>query len=78
LALKRPVRKDLGMTGEITLTSKILPVGGIKEKIIAARRSGLQYVCLPEDNRKDYDELEDYGKLCFFFFFLFSQHLDVE
>lgn len=57
LALNKPIRQNTAMTGEISLTGKVLPVGGIKEKIIAAKRSGVDCVLLPEENRKDYDEL---------------------
>ncbi|MGN1349423.1 MAG: endopeptidase La [Anaerovoracaceae bacterium] len=52
-----PVRKDLAMTGEITLRGNVLPVGGIKEKMIAAHRAGVKVVLLPEENLKDLDEL---------------------
>ena len=62
LALDRPVRPDLAMTGELSLTGKVLPVGGIKEKTIAARRSGVQCILLPEGNKRDYEELPDYLK----------------
>ncbi|XP_035446991.2 lon protease homolog, mitochondrial isoform X2 [Spodoptera frugiperda] len=57
LALRRAVRPDLAMTGEISLTGRVLPVGGIKEKIIAAKRAGVSCVVLPEENRRDYDDL---------------------
>jgi ATP-dependent Lon protease len=56
------VQKDLGMTGEITLTGKVLPVGGIKEKLIAARRSKLKTLIFPKENFRDYDELPHYVK----------------
>jgi ATP-dependent Lon protease len=56
------VKKKLGMTGELTLTGRVLPIGGIKEKAIAARRSGLKTLVFPDDNRKDYEELPDYLK----------------
>ncbi|MBN3033963.1 MAG: endopeptidase La [Bacteroidales bacterium] len=57
LATKKPVRKGIAMTGEITLTGKVLPIGGIREKTIAARRVGIMELILPEDNRKDFDSL---------------------
>ncbi|NND90974.1 MAG: endopeptidase La [Granulosicoccus sp.] len=57
LALRKPVRKSLAMTGEITLTGEVLPVGGIREKLIAARRIGVKAVILPEGNRRDVAEL---------------------
>ncbi|MBN2645797.1 MAG: endopeptidase La [Desulfuromonadaceae bacterium] len=53
----KPVRKKLGMTGELTLTGQVLPIGGVKEKTIAARRSGLKALIFPESNRKDFEEL---------------------
>jgi ATP-dependent Lon protease len=58
----KPVRKKLGMTGELTLTGRVLPIGGLKEKTIAARRAGLKVLIFPEGNRKDFDELPDYLK----------------
>lgn len=57
LALKRTVRKSFAMTGEITLTGEVLPVGGIREKLIAARRVGVKELILPEGNRSDVAEL---------------------
>ncbi|KAF5746704.1 lon protease 1 mitochondrial-like [Tripterygium wilfordii] len=57
LATKKPVRKDLAMTGEVTLTGKILPIGGLKEKTIAARRSDVKTIIFPSANRRDFDEL---------------------
>lgn len=55
-----PVLDNLGMTGELTLTGRILPIGGVKEKMVAARRSGLKVLIFPKDNLRDYEELPDY------------------
>ena len=62
LALGKPVRNDLAMTGEISLTGKVLPVGGIKEKIMGGRRAGIKSIILPDANRRDYDEIPEYLK----------------
>src|SRR5258705_12380207 len=53
LMSNRPVRHQIAMTGEITLRGKVLPVGGIKEKILAARRAGIETVLMPGKNEKD-------------------------
>ena len=57
---KRPVRRDIAMTGEITLRGRVLPIGGLKEKIIAAHRGGIKTVLIPKENEKD---LRDIPKL---------------
>lgn len=62
LLLETPARQNLGMTGEITLTGKVLPIGGLKEKLIAAKRSGVKTLIFPKENYRDYDELPDYLK----------------
>ena len=64
----RPVRNDLAMTGEVTLRGKVLPVGGIKEKILAAQRAGITTVILPKHNEKDLEDVPKNIKdrLCFF------------
>ena len=57
LLVGRPVRADVGMTGEVTLRGQVLPVGGIKEKLLAAHRVGLRTVIIPRRNEKDLDDL---------------------
>jgi ATP-dependent Lon protease len=58
----KPTKEKLGMTGELTLTGRVLPIGGVKEKTIASRRAGLKSLIFPEGNRKDFDELPEYLK----------------
>jgi len=55
--IKKPVRRDLAMTGEITLRGRVLPIGGLKEKIMAANRSNIKTVLIPKDNEKDIKEI---------------------
>jgi ATP-dependent Lon protease len=59
LATRRPVRSDVAMTGEITLRGKVLPVGGIKEKVLAAHRAGIRSVILPRRNERDLDDVPE-------------------
>jgi ATP-dependent Lon protease len=62
IARKEAPQQNLAMTGELTLTGQVLPVGGIREKVIAARRQKISNLILPEANRGDYDELPEYLK----------------
>ena len=57
LVLQRPVSEKVGMTGEITLTGQVLPIGGIREKVLAAQRAGLERVIVPRENEHDLEEL---------------------
>jgi ATP-dependent Lon protease len=57
LALNRPVSEEVAMTGEITLTGQVLPVGGVREKVLAAQRAGVTTVVLPKENEGDLDDL---------------------
>ncbi len=54
-----PVRRDVAMTGEITLRGRVLPIGGLKEKLMAALRGGIKKVLIPEENAKDLAEIPD-------------------
>jgi ATP-dependent Lon protease len=60
LAKKERIKRPLAMTGELTLTGQVLPVGGIREKVIAARRSKIMELILPQANKRDFDELPDF------------------
>uniref|UniRef100_A0A8D8P8Q9 Lon protease homolog, mitochondrial n=1 Tax=Culex pipiens TaxID=7175 RepID=A0A8D8P8Q9_CULPI len=60
LAKGTPIRQNVAMTGEVSLMGKVLPVGGIKEKTIAAKRSGVNCIILPEENKKDYTDLPSF------------------
>ena len=54
----RPVRRDLAMTGEVTLRGRVLPIGGLKEKTMAAYKAGVKTVCIPKENEKDLNEID--------------------
>ncbi len=55
----RPVRSDVAMTGEVTLTGRVLPIGGVKEKLLGAYRAGIKAIVLPKDNEADLEDLPD-------------------
>ena len=59
LLTRRPVRDDVAMTGEITLRGQVLPVGGIKEKVLAAHRAGIKTVILPAENEGDLEDVPE-------------------
>lgn len=71
---KIPVRRQVGMTGEITLRGRVLEIGGIKEKLIAAHRAGLKTVVLPKDNKKDLEDVPNKVKRDIKF--VFVEHMD--
>ena len=70
----KAVRHDVAMTGEITLRGSVLPVGGIKEKVIAAHRVGIKKVLLPEDNKRDMVDVPQ--KVKDDMDFVFVRHMD--
>ena len=59
---KKPVRKDIAMTGEISIRGKVMPIGGLKEKVLAAKRAGVKKVIIPVENAPDLEEIPEYGK----------------
>jgi len=70
LFLNKPVRHDLAMTGEITLRGLVLPIGGLKEKTLAAKRAGIKQVAIPARNRKDMPDIPDEVKQTLQFHFV--------
>ncbi len=62
LAKNQPIVKNLAMTGEISLTGLVMPIGGLKEKVIAAKRAKVSTLVFPADNEEDWDELDDHIK----------------
>jgi len=72
--LKVPVRKDLAMTGEITLRGRVLPIGGLKEKVLAAHRGLVKRVLIPKENAKDIKEIP--GKILKEVDLVLVEHMD--
>lgn len=70
----RPVKKEVGMTGEITLRGRVLPIGGLKEKTLSAHRAGLRTIIIPKDNEQDLDEIPESVKASLAF--IAVSHLD--
>ncbi len=70
----RPVRRDVAMTGEITLRGRVLPVGGIKEKVLGAHRSGISTIIMPEANRRDMEEVPEHVRRQLTF--VYATHID--
>jgi ATP-dependent Lon protease len=62
LVTGQPPAEGVAMTGELTLSGIVMPIGGVKEKVIAARRAGVKTMILPEENRTDYEDLDDHIK----------------
>ena len=59
---KNPVRNDIAMTGEISIRGKVMPIGGLKEKVLAAKRAGVKKIIIPVENAPDLEEIPEYGK----------------
>lgn len=74
LFTRQPVRADIAMTGEITLRGKVMPVGGIREKVVAARRAGIRTIIMPKLNQNDLETVPDYIKQSLNFHFV--EHID--
>jgi ATP-dependent Lon protease len=74
LLSRKPVKTDVAMTGEITLSGLVLPIGGVKEKILAAKRAGIKTVILPKKNEKDLEEIEN--KIKKGLNFVFAENID--
>ena len=62
MATNKPIRRGFTMTGELTLTGRVMPIGGLKEKTIAAKRTKVKHLVFPKDNRKDFEELPEHIK----------------
>jgi ATP-dependent Lon protease len=71
---RNPVRKDVAMTGEITLRGRVLEIGGLKEKVLAAHRAGVKTIIAPENNRKDLEDIPDFVQKDLTF--VFVKHMD--
>ena len=71
---KRPARRDVAMTGEVTLRGKVLPIGGVRDKVLAAHRAGIRTVILPAENEKDIEDIPEHVRNDLRF--VFADHMD--
>jgi ATP-dependent Lon protease len=71
---QRPARRDVAMTGEITLRGKVLAVGGIRDKVLAAHRAGIKTIILPRENQRNLEDIPEHVKNELQF--IFVEHLD--
>ena len=71
---RRPAHRDVAMTGEVTLRGKVLPIGGVRDKVLAAHRAGIKTVILPKENEKDLEDVPEHVRKDLRF--VFAEHMD--